>query len=136
MTTKHSNQVTEEQKAPAALAAPIWLGLLIRRPLSFGVPVFLHFCVEPVIFRLRVFRLQLRKFLLECRIFFYECDLIRRRCCVSSYFLTNRKELSFYFRVWGFPDKPNYMFKMFNYIHSVLWPNDQAHRLPDPKTKG
>ena len=63
---------------------------------------------------------------LECRIFLGEFGILCRRCYISSYLLTNRQEFALYLRIWGFPDKPNYMFKVFDCIHSVMWPNDSS----------
>jgi hypothetical protein len=65
---------------------------------------------------------QLR--LLEFLIFFSELDLIRRRSLCSMKFLLHPSEAASYFRIWGFPlHKPDYMFKVFDKLHSVFWPN-------------
>jgi len=78
--------------------------------------------------RINLWRLKARYRRNQLSIFFYECDMLRRRCCISSYLLTNPNEFALYLRIWGFPNKPNYMFKMFDYIHSVMWPSQYGFR--------
>jgi len=68
---------------------------------------------------------QLR--VLEFRIFFAELNYLRRRFLCSVQFFMHPTEAARYFWIWGFPlYKPDYMFKMFDKFHSVLWPNAQA----------
>ena len=81
--------------------------------------------------KLALIHLKLLIFLCESRhlfrMFFVECDLIRRRLLLSLNFLTYRQECALYFRLRGRPlDKPAYIFKMFDKIHSFMWPNDKS----------
>jgi len=54
-----------------------------------------------------------------------EIDLLRRRSLISLNFLTHSEECALYFRLRGRPlNKPDYVFKMFDKIHSMVWPNE------------
>ena len=109
---------------------PGWLKRLVR-PLSQWFNAFGTECAASIkanAWRLLVFRNKLLILRNKTRIFQLECSIFIRlffkRAIFASHFLMHRKYRTLYFHVRGIPlYKPQYSFKMFDKLHSVLWPN-------------
>ena len=135
-----------EKKHPFGCWKPKFFTQFVRRFNGFvcfkigeNNKYFITHIVQQIVFWLCIsscnFRYFCAVFCLQSRISLLEGSLICRRLLISLKFLMHGQEGSFYGRIWCLSvHKPDYVFKMFNKFHGVMWPGDTTI-LPDNRNK-